>query len=73
MKKARIVYNIKKDQFELQTNTGDGWGLETAYTCVAREGRPGETDFIHFSVLGILGRLQCYGYDIDLVVNYEGE
>lgn len=62
MKKARIIYNNAKDQFEVQINTGDGWGLETAYRCVAREGGDGTTDFISWRIIDKIQTLTMLGY-----------
>ena len=64
MKKARIIYNSKEDKFEVQINTGDGWGLETAYHCVAREGVDGTTDFISWRIIDKIQTLIMMGYQI---------
>ena len=64
MKKARIIYNANEDKFEIQINTGDGWGLDTAYRCVAREGGNGDTEFINWRILDKLRELAYQGYSI---------
>lgn len=64
MQKARILYNSEKDQFEVQINTGDGWGLDTAYKCVAREGGDGTANFISWRIIAKLEQLQTLGYSI---------
>ena len=63
MKKARIMYNGEEDKFEIQINTGDGWGLDQAYKCV--EGPNGYNDFIHFQFIIKLQELQYQGYEIN--------
>ena len=64
MKKARIVYNPGEDSFEVQINTGDGWGLDTGFFCVAKTGET-ETNYVHFRILNKLGELQQQGYKIE--------
>ena len=65
MKKARVIYRESTDQFEIQINTGDGWGLDTAYNCTASARNPmGNADFIHFGILKKLAELQYLGYEI---------
>lgn len=64
VRKAKIVYNETTDAFEVQINTGDGWGVETIYKCVARE-PGGGTNFISWRILRKLDQLQELGYQID--------
>ena len=65
-RKARFHYNEKEDMFELQINTGDGWGFCTGYRCFAIAERPdGEKNFISWTVLEKLKELQNLGYEID--------
>lgn len=61
-RKARIIYNSKEDMFEVQINTGDGWGLEKGYRCVAREGGDGTTDFISWRIVDTIQKLTALGY-----------
>jgi hypothetical protein len=65
-RKARFHYNEKEDMFELQINTGDGWGFCTGYRCFAPAQDPdGEKNFISWTVLEKLNELQNLGYEID--------
>lgn len=61
-RKARIIYNSKEDMFEVQINTGDGWGLETGYRCVACEGGNGATEFISWRIIDTIQTLTARGY-----------
>lgn len=65
-RKAKVIYNQNEDRFEVHINTGDGWGLETAYQCLDSSKGKGTTEFIHWSVLAKLAQLQHLGYDIYL-------
>lgn len=66
IRKARIQYNEAEDMFELQINTGDGWGFCTGYRCFARADDPEhETNFISWTILDKLKELQNLGYEID--------
>lgn len=66
IRKARFVYNAEEDMFELEINTGDGWGFCTGYRCFAPAQDPnGEKNFISFTVLNKLAELQYLGYEID--------
>lgn len=62
MKKARIIYNVAGDQFEVQTNLGDDWELDVAYRCVAREGGDGSTDYISYRIINKILTLIARGY-----------
>lgn len=63
MKKAKVIYNEKEDAFEIHINTGDGWGLCTAYRCFTIAKNPnGEPNFISFTVLKKLAELEQLGY-----------
>lgn len=65
MRKAKVIYNDVEDQFEIQINTGDGWGLESAYPCHTSTKNPmGDANFIHFTVLKSLAMLENFGYTI---------
>lgn len=69
MKKARVIYNPDKDMYEIQINTGEGWGLDQAWKFVAKYG---ETDpenrkyFLHYGIIIKLAELQHQGYTVDL-------
>lgn len=66
MKEARIIYNEKEDAFEIQINTGDGWGLETSYRCRKDAQYPdGPADFINWRIIEKLSKLKYLGYNID--------
>lgn len=66
IRKARIHYNEKEDAFEIQINTGDGWGLETSYRCRKDAQYPeGDANFISWKILDKLEQLQYLGYEID--------
>lgn len=65
MKEARVIYNEKEDAFEIQINTGDGWGLETSYRFRKDADYPeADADFISWRIIDKLGKLQYLGYKI---------
>lgn len=65
-KDARIIYNKEHDAFDIEIKTKEGWELEKRFLCVAAEGRPGITYYIHFSVLRKIRDLQDMGYKIEI-------
>lgn len=65
MKKARVIYNENEDTFEVQYTSDGEWVTETTYTCQpsARQ-TMGNANFIHFSILKELAKLEYLGYKI---------
>lgn len=68
---ARLRYHKDEDgregyAIEVSGNPDKGWGLDTWYPLVPKDGGNGETDFIHWSILRKLGDLQRLGYEVDL-------
>lgn len=65
MKKARVIYNDTEDTFEVQFTSDGEWVTETSYTCQpsARQTN-GNANFIHFSILRELAKLEHLGYEI---------
>lgn len=65
MKKARVIYNETEDTFEVQFTSDEEWVTETTYTCQpsARQ-TMGDANFIHFSILKELAKLEHLGYKI---------
>lgn len=69
MKKARVIYNEEYDAFDIEINTGDGWGLETRYPCHTSTKNPmGNANFISFTILKVLAQLEYLGYKIHFAV-----
>lgn len=65
MKKARVIYNEKDDTFEVQFTSDGEWVTETAYTCQpSARNTMGDANFIHFSILRELAKLEYLGYEI---------
>ena len=65
-KLARIKYNHRLDTYEIETNTGNGWDLETAYLLHPSAKTPEKgRAFIHYSFIIKLQDLQNMGYEID--------
>jgi hypothetical protein len=67
IKKARVIYNAEMDAFDVQFNVGEGWVTDTSYHCVARDGKPGVTEFIHWSIFQKLTDMAYMGYKIDFM------
>ena len=65
MMNARVIYNEEFDSFDVEINTGDGWGLETRYPCHTSTKNPmGNANFIHFGIIRKLEILQACGWKI---------
>lgn len=69
IKKARIVYNKEADSFDIEINTGDGWGLETSYPCRRSANKPDaeEAEFISWRILEKIKLLKLWGYEIKVL------
>ena len=69
MRNARIIYNELHDAFDLEINTGDGWGLDSRYNCHTSTKNPmGDANFISFTILKKLRQLEDLGYKIHFAV-----
>lgn len=65
MKKARVIYNENEDTFEVQYTSDGEWVTETTYTCQpSARHTMGDSNFIHFSILKELAKLEHLGYKI---------
>ena len=69
MLKARVIYTEQEDAYDIEINTGDGWGLCTRYPCHTSTKNPmGNADYISFRILKEIVHLQNIGYTISFKV-----
>ena len=66
---ARVRFTTFCDRagyiIQIRQNENDEWGMESFYPLQETEHHDGK-DYIHFSILNILAKLQNLGYEIDL-------
>lgn len=58
-KQARVIYNSDNDSFEIELLDGGTWELDCGYKC-----RFEENNWIHYSIITELKKLQLLGYEI---------
>lgn len=66
MRKARIKYNDTYDAYDVEINTGDGWGLDRRYHLQKSIKKPEEeTCMISYQFIIKMSELQSQGYTIN--------
>lgn len=78
MKLARLVYipGSRKDSegYKLEIMSDGEWSFDMFVPCVERIGHPGRMDYVHFSILSEMCKLQSLGYTIQILpITEDGE
>ena len=66
---ARVKYETATDNgkegYAVEILTDEGWGLDTYYPLVKREGEERDVcNFVHFSLINKLSELNSLGYEV---------
>ena len=67
--KARVKYYTDyngKEGYAVEIRTDEGWGLDTFYPLVRREGanEEEEKNFVHFGIINKIAELEILGYSV---------
>ena len=78
MKLARLVYvpgsKLDTEAYKIEIFSDGEWTFDMSVPLVERLGHPGRFDYLHFSILSELCKLQSLGYTIQILpITEDGE